>query len=163
MAHPESIKPSGRTLESFLCFAIHATGFAFNRAYRRHLQRIGLTYPQYLVMVSLWENDIVTVGQLSEQLMLESNTMTPMLKRLEALGLIARRRSAADERKVLVSLTDKGRALESEAADITHCIALDAGLSQPEVARLIAQIEVLRANLDRASGVSVTQATQSGG
>ena len=109
-------------LDDFLCFAVHATGFAFNRVYRKPLARLGLTYPQFLVMATLWHEDGMTVGSLCESLALDTSTLTPLLKRLEAMGLLARRRSAQDERRVIVSLTAEGSAKRSAAADIMACV-----------------------------------------
>jgi MarR family transcriptional regulator, organic hydroperoxide resistance regulator len=138
-------------LDDLLCFAIHSAGFAFNRIYRRPLQRLGLTYPQYLVMIALWGGEGATVGQLGEQLALETSTLTPLLKRLEAMGLVTRRRSEADERRVMVALTEKGRALRKQAADVTGCIAESAGLPLAKLAKLTRDIRALRANLERAA------------
>src|SRR5260370_24247641 len=97
-------------LGEFLCFAVYAASHAFNRVYKPLLDELGLTYPQYLAMVLLWERDDQTVGSLSEKLFLESSTLTPLLKRLEALGHVKRTRDPADERQVRVRFTDKGRA-----------------------------------------------------
>jgi DNA-binding MarR family transcriptional regulator len=138
-------------LDDLLCFAIQSAGFAFNRIYRRPLQKLGLTYPQYLVMVALWGGDSVTVGHLGEQLALETGTLTPLLKRLETMGLLSRQRSEIDERRVIVTLTEKGRRLKREAADVTRCITESAGLSLAELARLTQEIRALRANLERAA------------
>ncbi len=134
-----------------LCFAVHSTGFAFNRVYRQPLRRLGLTYPQYLVMVALWGEDKVAVGHLGEQLSLDSGTLTPLLKRLEAMGLLTRRRSDADERRVVVALAEKGRKLKREAADVMRCITESAGLPLADVLRLTREIKALRANLQHAA------------
>ena len=138
-------------LEGLLCFAVHSTGFAFNRVYRQPLRKLGLTYPQYLVMVALWSDDNVTVGQLGEQLSLDSGTLTPLLKRLEVMGVLTRRRSEADERRVIVTLTEQGRKLKREAADVTRCVAESAGLPMADIIRLTREIKTLRANLERAA------------
>ena len=98
-------------LSEFLCFAVYSASHAFNRVYKPLLDELGLTYPQYLAMVLLWERDDQTVGSLGEKLFLESSTLTPLLKRLEALGHIRRTRDPNDERQVRVRLTDKGRAI----------------------------------------------------
>lgn len=143
--------PPSPGLDDLLCFAVHSTGFAFNRLYRRPLQRLGLTYPQYLVMVALWGGDGVTVGRLGEQLSLDTSTLTPLLKRLEALGFLTRRRSEADERRVIVSLTEKGRDLRREAAEVTRCVAEGAGLSPADLARLTREILALRSRLEQAA------------
>jgi len=138
-------------LDRLLCFAVYSAGFAFNLVYRRLLRRLGLTYPQYLVMLALWREEGVAVGGLGERLSLDTNTLTPLLKRLEALGLVTRRRSEADERRVLVALTEKGQALRSEAEGVTRCIAQASGLSDADLVRLTADIRALRANLERAA------------
>ena len=137
-------------LDDLLCFAIYSTGFAFNRLYREPLQRLGLTYPQYLVMMCLWAQDDTTVGQIGERLGLDTNTLTPLLKRLEAQGFVTRRRSAEDERRVLVALTDKGNALRAEAAQVVRCVADAVGLPRSEIARLTRDVRALRASLEEA-------------
>src|SRR5215467_6167202 len=105
-------------LGDFLCFAIYSTGHAFNRVYQPLLRDLGLTYPQFIAMILLWDQDGQTVGELGQRLSLQSNTLTPMLKRLEALGYIKRSRDAADERQVRINLTDAGRKLRPRAVDI---------------------------------------------
>ncbi len=102
-------------LEDFLCFALHSAAQAAVRANKPMLDALGLTYPQYLVMVALWAEDGQTVGGLGDKLFLESSTLTPLLKRLEAAGLVERARCAEDERQVRVRLTEKGKALHDEA------------------------------------------------
>ncbi|HWX47259.1 MAG TPA: MarR family transcriptional regulator [Roseomonas sp.] len=102
-------------LDEFLCFAIHSTAHAIQRANKPLLEALGLTYPQYLVMVVLWAQDDQTVGSIGDRLFLESSTLTPLLKRLEAAGYIHRVRDPADERQVRVRLTEEGRALQEKA------------------------------------------------
>jgi len=102
-------------LDELLCFSLYSAGLAFNRVYKSLLDELGLTYPQYLVMVTLWTEDNQTVGGLGRQLFLESNTLTPLLKRLEVSGYISRNRDDADERVVRVSLTAAGRTLQDKA------------------------------------------------
>ena len=138
-------------LDELLCFAVHSTGFAFNRTYRRVLNQLNLTYPQYLVMLALWREDGVTVGQLGERLSLETNTLTPLLKRLEAMALLTRRRSTEDERRVLVALSDAGRAMQQDAKGISDCIATDSGLPLADLQRLTRDLQTLRGNLERAA------------
>ncbi|MGA0563243.1 MarR family winged helix-turn-helix transcriptional regulator [Ancylobacter sp. VNQ12] len=124
MSNDETLK-----LDDFLCFAVYSANHAFNRVYKPILDRLNLTYPQYLAMVTLWAEDGVTVGQIGERLMLETNTLTPLLKRLESAGLVRRVRDVADERQVRIHLTEKGRALRQEAEGIPGkigaCIARD--------------------------------------
>jgi MarR family transcriptional regulator, organic hydroperoxide resistance regulator len=119
-------------LEEQLCFAVYSTAHAFNRAYRPVLTRLGLTYPQYLVMSSLWEQDGQTVKTLARRLFLDSGTMTPLLKRLELAGLINRARGAQDERQVIVSLTAAGQALEAKARDVPETITCAVGLTRAD-------------------------------
>lgn len=142
-------------LDDLLCFAIYSTGFAFNRLYREPLQRLGLTYPQYLVMMCLWAQDDTPVGQIGERLGLDTNTLTPLLKRLESQGFVTRRRSVEDERKVLVALTPKGRSLRAEAGEMVRCVADAVGLPRPEIARLTREVRALRVRLEEAAGKTV--------
>jgi DNA-binding MarR family transcriptional regulator len=143
----DSLPPVG----DFLCFAVYSTGFAFNRIYRKPLAKLGLTYPQFLVMAALWGEDAVTVGALGERLRLDTSTLTPLLKRLEAAGLLTRRRSDADERRVIVSLTERGSAMRAEAGGIMRCIFDAADLSPDAFIKLTRDIQTLRRNLERAA------------
>ena len=105
-------------LENQICFPIYAASHLFIREYQPHLDALGITYPQYLALMVLWERDGVTVGDIAEKLILNTNTITPLLKRMEAQGLVERRRSSDDERRVLVYLTEQGRRLQAEAVKI---------------------------------------------
>ncbi len=136
-------------LDSFLCFAIYAANHAFNRVYKPLLDRLKLTYPQYLAMAILWEQDDQTVGDLGEKLFLESSTLTPMLKRLEALKYISRIRDRDDERQVRVRLTKTGLALREKAEAIPACIIEATGLNPDGVSKLKEEITKLRASLAR--------------
>ena len=136
-------------LDDFLCFAIYSANHALNRVYKPLLDEIGLTYTQYIAMVTLWEQDNRTVGSLGEKLFLESSTLTPVLKRLEGLGLIARTRDKTDERQVRVQLTATGRALQARAKAIPPCILDASGLEVEELARLKEEIATLRSSLLR--------------
>jgi DNA-binding MarR family transcriptional regulator len=118
-----------------------------NKVYRKLLRRLHLTYPQYLVMLVLWERDGVTVSDIGARLFLDSATLTPLLKRLDGAGLVARARSNADERQVIVSLTDAGRALAREAAAIQDQIQCAAACAPGELAALKRQLEGLRVRL----------------
>jgi DNA-binding MarR family transcriptional regulator len=137
-------------LDDFLCFAVYSAGHTFNRLYRPLLERLGLTYPQYLVMVALWEADERTVGELGERLGLESNTLTPLLKRLEGMGLVARTRDSRDERVVRVRLTDRGRALEEPACAVPTELLAASGLDLAAVTRIRGELAALNAALARA-------------
>jgi DNA-binding MarR family transcriptional regulator len=151
---PDAVLEPGAALdvEDHLCFAIYSAGHAFNRIYRPLLAALDLTYPQYLVMVALWRRDDQTVGSLGDKLMLESSTLTPLLKRLEAIGHLTRSRDPADERQVRVRLTPTGSALREKAQDIPRCLLETSGLSLDAVRRLQADILGLRDSLLKASG-----------
>ncbi|UUX48703.1 MarR family transcriptional regulator [Nisaea acidiphila] len=109
-------------LKDMLCFALYKAHHAMNRVYKPLLGELGLTYPQYLVLIALWERDGQKVGQLGETLHLESNTLTPLLKRLEGAGLVVRRRAANDERQVMVSLTPAGKDMRKKSEGVAQCI-----------------------------------------
>lgn len=134
-----------------LCFAIYSTGHAFNRVYKPLLDELGLTYPQYLVMVALWAADDQTVGEIGDRLFLESSTLTPLLKRLETLGLLTRKRDPEDERQVRLRLTDKGAGLRKKARGVAGCIGDAVGLSADAAVRLRSEIIKLRDNLLKAA------------
>jgi DNA-binding MarR family transcriptional regulator len=135
-------------LEIFLCFGVYSVSHAFNRVYQPLLEGLGLTYPQYIVMVLLWERDGHTVGELGQRVFLESNTVTPLLKRLEKLGHIKRRRDPADERQVRIYLTEAGRKLRQRAVNIPHCILDASGLDGGQAKRLLEEINALRKALE---------------
>ena len=105
-------------LENQLCFPVYAASRLITREYQPYLDKLGITYPQYLVLMILWENDGLTVNDISQKLILNTNTVTPLLKRMETMGIISRKRSETDERKVMISLTDKGMAMREEALEI---------------------------------------------
>jgi len=140
------------TLDAFLCFAIYSAGHAFNRVYKPLLDELGVTYPQYLVMVLLWQRDDQTVSSLGEKLFLESSTLTPLLKRLEALGHLQRSRDPSDERQVRVRLTKAGRALRAKALRIPACINHASGLKPEDLRRLHTEITTLRKRLEYRHG-----------
>ena len=139
-------------LDEFLCFAVYSLNHAFTRVYKPLLDQLRLTYPQYLVMVLLWENDAQTVGELSRRLSLKSSTLTPLLKRLEASGHVARSRNPADERQVRISSTPSGRVLRQKALDVPRCILKATGMTGDELGRLRGQIAALQATLENAPG-----------
>lgn len=135
-------------LDSMLCFAVYAAGHAFNRFYKPRLDALGLTYPQYLVFLVLWEGDDLTVKALGERLLLDSGTITPLLKRLEARGLVVRRRDAEDERQVRVLLTDAGKALREQALSIPLAVGKASGLGREGADALRRELVSLRERLD---------------
>ena len=132
-------------LDDQLCFALYSASNHIIRAYRRPLAEIGLTYPQYLAMLVLWQHGERSVKGLSDRLLLDSSTLTPLLKRLEGAGLINRQRDRTDERVVRVILTPQGRALQSKAAKIQSCVAQKTGLSNQHFMALRAQLNELTA------------------
>src|SRR6202023_2133058 len=135
-----------------LCFAIYSTAHAFNRVYKPLLDRLGLTYPQYLVMLVLWERDGVPVKDIGERLFLDSGTLTPLLKRMEAAHLLKRTRSAEDERQVLISLTSQGQALREKARAVPQAILAASACSLGELSAMKNQLITLRDRLNAAAG-----------
>ncbi|WGF87437.1 MarR family winged helix-turn-helix transcriptional regulator [Marinivivus vitaminiproducens] len=135
------------SLDRFLCFAVYSTGLALTRAYKPYLDELGLTYPQYLVMMVLAQEDGQTVGALGDKLFLESNTLTPLIKRLEAMGYVTRTRDRTDERVVHVGLTGKGRARAEEAACLPEKILLAMGMSPSEFDRTLGSLTRMRDRL----------------
>lgn len=139
-------------LEDQLCWAVYSAGIAIQRVYKPLLDRLGLTYPQYLVLNVLWRQDDekeqgLTVGGIAEALALESSTLTPLLKRLEAAGHVRRTRNPANERQVVVTLTAQGRALRTEAGCLGHALAAAADQPPADLARLNAEVRRLRDTL----------------
>jgi DNA-binding MarR family transcriptional regulator len=141
-------------LDQQLCFAVYSAAHAFNRVYKPLLERLGgLTYPQYLVMLVLWQQDGLAVKAIGERLQLDSGTLTPLLKRLEAAGLVRRTRDAADERQVQITLTQAGRALRETAAQhVPHELLCATGGSQPDNNALRERVVALRDRLNAAAG-----------
>jgi DNA-binding MarR family transcriptional regulator len=135
-------------LSNQMCFAVYSTAHALNRVYKPLLEPLGLTYPQYLVMLVLWEGDGVTVKEIGARLRLDSGTLTPLLKRLESAGHLRRTRDSADERQVRIALTDKGRALKERAQDVPRGLLNASGCSANEVTALREELTRLRDQLD---------------
>lgn len=134
-------------IDNFICFALYSAGHAFTRLYKPLLEPLGLTYPQYLVMAVLWEKNDQTVGEIGEKLLLESSTLTPLLKRLETAGMVRRTRDRDDERVVRIQLTPEGAALKQKAVGIPQAIGCSTTLSIPEVMKLTDDIKALRKKL----------------
>lgn len=135
-------------LREFLCFAVYAAGHAFNRVYQPLLKELNLTYSQFIAMILLWERDDQTVGELGRKLSLGSNTLTPMLKRLETLGYVRRARDRADERQVCISLTDSGRKLRTRASEIVRCVRTATNLQDRKMNELLGDLSALRQALE---------------
>lgn len=134
-------------LDNQLCFALYSTSLAMTKLYKPLLDELGLTYPQYLVMLVLWEKDGLMVSELGERLYLDSGTLTPLLKRLEAAGLVSRLRDVADERRVHITLSPAGRKLKVQAAKIPGCILTASQCAIPELVALTQQVQALRERL----------------
>lgn len=132
------------SLENQLCFSLYSTSMAITRAYKPVLDELGLTYPQYLVLLVLWEGDGRTVGAIADRLSLESSTVTPLVKRLETGGLVARKRDEADERRVFVHLTDKGRAIEADCGRLAATLIEKSGMPLGKLAEINARVKDLR-------------------
>ena len=131
-------------LDNQLCFALYAATIAVNRAYKPMLDRFGLTYPQYLVLSTLWEGDGQTISAIADRLSLESSTVTPLVKRVEAAGLVSRERNPKDERQVIVSLTAKGRDLDNRTACLTQTLLEKSGLKPEQLTKLNDQVRQLK-------------------
>ena len=134
-------------LDNQLCFALYSTSLAMTKVYKPLLDELGITYPQYLAMLVLWERDGLMVSELGERLYLDSGTLTPLLKRLEASGLITRIRDVQDERRVHITLSAAGRKLKTRAARIPGCILSASKCSMSELVELTQQVQALRERL----------------
>lgn len=138
-------------LDRQLCFALYSASLAMTKLYKPLLTPLKLTYPQYLVMLVLWEADGITVSQLGERVALDSGTLTPLLKRLEASKLVQRLRDNADERRVLLQLTPAGRALKAKAAAVPEAVACASGCALDELAALTSRLKALRDQINQSS------------
>jgi DNA-binding MarR family transcriptional regulator len=139
-------------LDNQICFAVYSAAHAFNRVYKPLLDQLGLTYPQYLVMLVLWERDGVPLKDIGERLFLDSGTLTPLLKRLEAAQLIKRSRSTEDERQVLIALTPRGQALKEKARSVPESIVAASACSVAELLSMKNEIVALRDQLNAVAG-----------
>lgn len=147
---PQMEASSGASLDRMLCFDLYAAQRALTAAYRPILHDLGLTYPQYLVLVLLWSGGAVSIKEIATRLRLDHATLTPMLRRMERDDLVLRERSELDERSVTVRLAARGEALRQAAADVQCRIAETVGLEDDEVVRLRGLLQTLTAHLDRA-------------
>ncbi|RJF99957.1 MarR family winged helix-turn-helix transcriptional regulator [Noviherbaspirillum saxi] len=147
---PSAIDPLA--LDNQFCFALYSASLAMTKTYKPFLDKLGLTYPQYLVMLVLWQEDDVLVKSIGEKLFLDSGTLTPLLKRLEASELIARTRDETDERQVRITLTKEGRALKKKAQNIPHQVLCASGQPQEALAMLRSQLSTIRDDLAKTQG-----------
>jgi DNA-binding MarR family transcriptional regulator len=134
-------------LDNQLCFALYSASLAMTKLYKPLLEELGLTYPQYLVMLVLWEGDGLMVSELGQRLSLDSGTLTPLLKRLETAGLVSRMRDVDDERRVHIHLTAAGRKLKTRAAQVPGCVLAASQCSIPELMQLTDRLRTLRDRL----------------
>ena len=139
------------TLDQLLCFSLYSASMAINRAYKPLLDELGITYPQYLVLNALWEEDGRAVGSIAERLALESSTITPLVKRLEAASLVKRKRHRDDERRVLVSLTARGRELREKSRCLGETLLARSGMAPKELMALNEELRRLREHLARSA------------
>jgi MarR family transcriptional regulator, organic hydroperoxide resistance regulator len=144
---PADAQNAALRLDNQLCFAMYSTSLAMTKLYKPLLETLDLTYPQYLAMLALWEQDGVSVSALGERLFLDSGTLTPLLKRMEEKGLLRRQRSAQDERRVEVFLSLQGTDLKSQAARIPACVIAATHCALPDLVALTRQVQVLRKQL----------------
>lgn len=152
---PQRPAPTDRAewlkLDHQLCFALYSASLAMTKLYKPLLEPLGLTYPQYLVLLVLWEGDGLTVSQVGERLSLDSGTLTPLLKRLEAAGFVQRLRDTADERRVLLRLTAEGRALKRRALSVPEAVVCASGCALDELASLTVRLQALREQITRST------------
>ncbi|HEY1720203.1 MAG TPA: MarR family transcriptional regulator [Magnetospirillaceae bacterium] len=137
------------TLNDQLCFALYSTAHAVTRAYKPLLDEYGLTYPQYLVLLVLWEQDGMSVKDIGDRLFLDSGTLTPLLKRMEAAGFVKRSRDPEDERQLRVNLTAKAHDLRAKSQEIAYKLFCDFGRSLPELVALREDLTNLRGELQK--------------
>ncbi|HTH68729.1 MAG TPA: MarR family transcriptional regulator [Rhodanobacter sp.] len=130
-----------------MCFALYSAGLAMNKVYRKLLKSLDLTYPQYLVMMVLWEDESLSVSEIGERLFLDSATLTPLLKRLETAGLVTRLRSRDDERHVVISLTARGKALQAKAGKVQESVFCATQCTPDQLMRLKRELQELRGKL----------------
>lgn len=136
MTHDVAQPPAAAPMAPMICFDLYAASQAFTRVYKPLLAPLGLTYPQYLVMLNLWADGSLSVGEIGQRVSLESNTLTPLIKRLQDAGLVTRTRDRADERRVVVALTEAGGALEAQALHVPGCILQATGMPQRDLEAL---------------------------
>ncbi|EIJ47049.1 transcription regulator protein [Herbaspirillum sp. GW103] len=145
-------RKSAPLLDAQLCFALYSTSLSMSKLYRKLLRNMGITYSQYLVLMVLWEQDELTVSEIGERLVLDSATLTPLLKRMQAQGLVSRERAASDERQVVISLTAEGDKLREQAADLPREVLRATESSAAELTAMKEELMALRARLHKNTG-----------
>ena len=146
-SRPANARSAGLFLDNQLCFSLYATSLAMTKAYRPLLAQIGLTYPQYVVMLALWEHDELSAGALGERVALDSGTLVPLIRKLKTLGLVDRKRSATDDRSVLISLTPAGSRLRVRAHAVHDQVACATRRTTEQRQALTRSLQSLRASL----------------
>jgi DNA-binding MarR family transcriptional regulator len=149
MTPPASPPDDPLALDNQFCFALYSASLAMTKTYKPFLDKLGLTYPQYLVMLVLWQQDDILVKTIGERLFLDSGTLTPLLKRLESSSLITRTRDEADERQVRINLTREGRALKKKAQSVPHQMLCASGQTPQVMENLRSQLKTIRNDLAR--------------
>jgi MarR family transcriptional regulator, organic hydroperoxide resistance regulator len=144
--------PAAAPLDDQLCFSLYAASMAITRAYKPMLDRLGITYPQYLVLHALWEQDGRTVGAIAERLALESSTITPLVKRLEAAGFVRRERNPEDERQVQVRLTPRGAEMREECGCLAEALLARSGMQGEDLMGLNRDVKALWSALREGQG-----------
>lgn len=147
VAHNDISSTSTLNVDLQLCFALYSASLSMTKTYKPLLAKLKLTYPQYLVLLVLWEKEGITVNRIGERLFSDSGTLTPLLKRLEKLGLIQRQRAVEDERRVIITLTEQGRLLQAQAANVHTQVACSTGCTLTELKELNNQLILLRTSL----------------
>ena len=145
-------RKSAPQLDAQLCFALYSTSLSMSKLYRKLLRKMGITYSQYLVLMVLWEQDQLTVSDIGERLVLDSATLTPLLKRMQAQGLVSRERAASDERQVIISLTPEGDALREQAVELPREVLRATESSVAELTAMKEELMTLRARLQKNAG-----------
>jgi DNA-binding MarR family transcriptional regulator len=148
---PRELSPADVTLDQQLCLALYTASRAMTARYRVALAPLGLTYPQYLVMVLLWEQGSSSVSEIGQQLSLDSSTLSPLLKRLQAMGLVTRTRATTDERLMIIGLTDQGRALQQTEGEVAESMCAATGLPVVEQLALTERLRTLTAALEKST------------
>lgn len=138
-------------LDQQLCFALYSTSLAMTKVYKPLLDKLGLTYPQYLIMLILWQNDGLALKDIGEQLHIDSGALTPVIKRMEAMGLLVRTRNPHNERTLEIRLTEAGWAMRPQAVQVHQSIGLSCGMAEPDIHALRLELMQLRAQLTRQS------------
>jgi MarR family transcriptional regulator, organic hydroperoxide resistance regulator len=150
--HHSTLDPQSQKalhLDQQLCFALYSTSLAMTKVYKPLLDKLGLTYPQYLIMLILWQNDGLALKDIGEQLQIDSGALTPVIKRMEAMGLLIRTRNPQNERTLEIRLTKAGWAMQEEAVQVNRTIGVSCGMAEPDIHALRMELVQLRSELSK--------------